>query len=95
MKKLTHVIAHVPHHEVTHIVHRAAVDRRHPRARAALQRRIVAEFAEMCGHPLTHSQAARLFGLPHDACKRILDELTRRGDLRRVRGHYSVSRTTP
>ena len=77
------------------VVHGDAVERRHPRARAALQRRIVDEFTEMCGHPVTAIQAARLFGLQTDVCRRILDELARRGDLRRVRGQYALHSARP
>ena len=40
-----------------------------------LVRRIRAEFEEMPGLRLTLTQAARLWGLDHDACRKVVDVL--------------------
>jgi DNA-binding IclR family transcriptional regulator len=50
--------------------------------RQRLVERVRAEYREMPGLSLTLAQARRLFGLPQDACARILDALTREGLLR-------------
>jgi Fic family protein len=44
-----------------------------------LASRIAAEFQEMPGMSLTLPQASRLFDLPRDQCRRVLEELLRRG----------------
>ena len=41
----------------------------------AVARRVLAEFDEMPGLSLTPRQAARLFGLDQDVCRRIIDSL--------------------
>ena len=65
------------------------VDRRDPVRRAAVVRRIAAEFNEMPGLILSVQQASRLLGLDESACERILDGLERDGLLRRRRsGSY-------
>ena len=46
--------------------------------------RVAAEYREMPGLCLTDSQAARLWGLPLDVCRAVIDELVRRGVLRRT-----------
>lgn len=58
-------------------------ERRNLERRAAVVRRIAAEFREMPGLILSVKQAGRLLGLDEPACKRILDELERDGLLRR------------
>jgi len=40
--------------------------------------RVVAEFREMPGLSVTLAQAARLFNLPGDECRRLFEELRRR-----------------
>ena len=47
-------------------------ERRDVDGRQALLRRIYSEFEEMPGMSLTLGQAAKLFGLPPEACSRIL-----------------------
>lgn len=46
--------------------------------------RVTAEYREMPGLCLTVSQAARLWGLPPDVCRAVVDELVRQGVLRRT-----------
>ena len=46
--------------------------------------RVRGEFREMRGFSPTIEQAARLFGLPHDECDRILGRLVQEGYLRRT-----------
>ena len=65
--------------------------RRDSAARKRLRTRILSEFNEMPGMSLTAAQAARLFGLPHEACTRILDELAGAGLLQqRVTGCFGL-----
>jgi DNA-binding IclR family transcriptional regulator len=59
-------------------------DRRDPIARQALLSRIQGEFREMPGLSLTVDQAARLFGLPSEACTRVLGVLEHSGVLRQA-----------
>lgn len=59
-----------------------ASERRNLAARLALHTRIREEFVEMPGTCLTLAQACRLFGIPHDVCGRIFDELVSGGQLR-------------
>jgi hypothetical protein len=65
--------------------------RRDTAARKLLRTRILSEFNEMPGMSLTAAQASRLFGLPHETCSRILDELAGAGLLhRRVSGCFGL-----
>jgi hypothetical protein len=59
------------------------VDRRDHARRAALVRRILAEFDDMPGMSLSLRQAGRFLGIDEIACSRILVALTRDGHLRR------------
>jgi hypothetical protein len=59
------------------------VERRDLVRRAAVVRRIAAEFQEMPGLILSVGQASRLLGLDEAACERILGGLARDGLLRR------------
>lgn len=54
-------------------------ERRNLVARQSLLHRIRGEFLEMRGLSLTVKQAARLFGVSHEACERILAELAHKG----------------
>jgi hypothetical protein len=68
------------------------VERRNIMARERLVTRVRAEFGDMPGLSLTVPQARRLFGIPVDACSRILDALVREGLLRqRDDGSYTRS----
>ncbi len=58
-------------------------DRRDHARRAALVRRILAEFDDMPGMTLSLKQAGRFLGIDEKACARILTALTREGYLRR------------
>jgi len=70
---------------------RLPTPRRDEAARQALLRRIVSEFEEMPGMLLTVAQAARLFGLPLDACARMLADLADGGRLHHaVNGRYRL-----
>ena len=62
------------------------VERRDIIRRAAVLRRITAEFREMPGLVLSVPQASRLLGLDHAACERILATLAHDGLLRRRPG---------
>ena len=61
-------------------------ERRDVVRRAAVMRRIAAEFREMPGLVLSVPQASRLLGLDEAACERILATLVREGLLRRRAG---------
>jgi hypothetical protein len=61
-------------------------ERRDTARRAAMLRRIAAEFREMPGLVLSIRQASRLLGLDERACERILNTLEREGLLRRRSG---------
>ena len=50
-------------------------DRRDPRSREQLLRRVRAEFQEMPGLRLTLTQAVKLFGVREDICVRVLTAL--------------------
>jgi hypothetical protein len=50
--------------------------------------RVRAEFNEMPGLCLTLAQAVRFWALDPDACRRVLDELTKEGFLVRSRSGY-------
>ena len=55
------------------------VERRNVSARTALLRRIRGEFDEMPGLLLTLPQASKLFGIPLEACSRILAQFAEEG----------------
>ena len=59
-------------------------DRRDVEARDALISRVQGEFREMPGLSLTVAQAAKLFGLPCEACTRVLSVLEDTGVLRQA-----------
>jgi hypothetical protein len=61
-------------------------ERRNPIRRAAIMRRIAAEFQEMPGLVLSVPQASRLLGIDQAACERILAGLAAQGRLRRRDG---------
>ena len=58
------------------------IERRNLAMRQRVVERVRAEYHEMPGLSLTLPQARRLFGIPQDACARILEALTREGLLR-------------
>lgn len=58
-------------------------ERRDHVRRAALERRILAEFEDMPGLALSLRQAGRFLGIDETACARMLAALTRQGYLRR------------
>jgi hypothetical protein len=68
------------------------IDRRNHAARVQVVLRIRAEFMEMPGLSPTLPQAARLFGLPQQACARIFAELAAEGVLCRTRRGLWVRR---
>ena len=51
-----------------------------------LTQSILSTYKEMPGLILHLNQAARLFGLREATCRAVLDELVRRGELRRAAG---------
>jgi Crp-like helix-turn-helix domain len=59
---------------VARLPERPFPERRNVAARTTLLRRIRSEFEEMPGLSLTLAQAAKLFGLPPEACSRILGQ---------------------
>ena len=61
-------------------------ERRDTVRRAAIVRRISAEFREMPGLVLSIKQASRLLGIDESACERILASLAKDGLLRRRSG---------
>jgi hypothetical protein len=72
------------------------LERRNLAMRERLVSRVRAEFNEMPGLTLTMLQARRLFGLPPDACTRILGGLAAEGLLRRLPdGAYARRDTRP
>ena len=71
-------------------------ERRNLIARQALLRRIRGEFLEMRGLSLTVQQAARLFGVSHERCGRILAELASEGLLRMtISNRYALRAGNP
>jgi hypothetical protein len=52
----------------------------------SVARRVLAEFDEMPGLTLTPSQAARLFGLDQDFCRKVIDSLVDLAYLRETGG---------
>jgi len=65
------------------------LERRDLARRAAVVRRITAEFTEMPGLVLSVKQASRLLGLDEAACERILSALEEDGLLRRRGGSFA------
>ena len=63
-------------------------ERRNLATRVMLMERIRSEFREMPCMALTLPQASRLFGLPEDACARVLQELMRSRQLATVDEQY-------
>jgi hypothetical protein len=71
-------------------------DRRAGAHRQEVRRRLRAEFLEMGCLAVTVVEAARLFGLPHDVCARMLNELAEEGFLsRHAGGRFVRSDRTP
>jgi len=60
-----------------------AVERHDETSLAELMCRVAVEYAEMPGLCLTVAQACRLFGARKDRCGWVLDELVKRGVLKR------------
>jgi hypothetical protein len=57
--------------------------------RGVLESIIIGSYREMPGLSLHLNQAARLFGLPDTTCHSVLEDLVRRGSLRRAEdGQY-------
>ena len=52
--------------------------------RRQLETMILGTYSEMPGLSLHLPQAARLFGLRHETCRVVLEDLVRRGSLRRA-----------
>jgi len=75
--------------------HDGFVERRDHVRRAALVRRIVAEFDDMPGLALTVSQASRFLGVDQMACGRILETLQTNGTLRRTAQNLYVRADRP
>jgi hypothetical protein len=67
-------------------------ERRNVLRREALVRRIIAEFDDMPGLKLSLRQTMRLLGVDEGACLRILDALTKTGQIRRDAQHLYVRR---
>jgi hypothetical protein len=65
-------------------IYQPLMERRNFAARQALLSRIQGEFREMPGLSLTLEQAAKLFGLPSEACTRVLGVLEHSGILRQA-----------
>ena len=64
---------------VARLSERPFPERRNVTARTTLLRRIRSEFEEMPGLSLTLAQSARLFGIPPEACSRILAKFAEEG----------------
>jgi hypothetical protein len=73
----------------------AFVERRDHARRAALVRRILAEFHDMPGMALSVKQAGRFLGVDETACVRILAGLTSEGELRRNANRLYVCADRP
>jgi hypothetical protein len=67
-------------------------ERRNALRREALVRRIVAEFDDLPGMTLSLRQTMRLLGVDEGTCLRILDGLTKTGNIRRDARHMYVRR---
>ena len=69
----------------------SGIERRDPAGRRLLQLRFREEYQELPGLSLTADQAARLFTLPADVCRRVFEELVQAGVLsRKWKGQYVV-----
>jgi hypothetical protein len=69
----------------------SGIERRDSAGRQLLQRRFRDEYRELPGLSLTADQAARLFALPPDVCRRVFEELVQAGVLsRKWKGQYVV-----
>ncbi len=69
----------------------SGIERRDAAGRRLLQRRFRDEYEELPGLSLTADQAARLFALPTDVCRRVFEELVQAGVLsRKWKGQYVV-----
>jgi len=67
----------------------SGMERRDPAGRQRLRSRFHHEYEELPGMSLTPEQASRLFALPADTCRRVLDELVQDGSLsRKWEGQY-------
>ena len=53
----------------------SGIERRDPAGRILLRRRFHSEYQHFPGMSLTADQAARLFALPKDVCRRVFEEL--------------------
>jgi hypothetical protein len=70
----------------------SGTERRDPARRQLLLLRFHEEYQEFPGLSLTADQAARLFALPADVCRRVFEELVRAGVLsRKWKGQYGLS----
>jgi len=67
-------------------------ERRDSTRRQQVVTRIRSEYASMPGMCLTLSQASRLFGLPSEACARVMNELVRDRTLTVDRERYRADR---
>lgn len=64
-------------------------ERRDTAGRILLRRRFHSEYLDFPGMSLTADQAARLFALPKDVCRRVFEELVEAGILsRKWEGQY-------
>ena len=69
----------------------SGIERRDPSGRQLLRRRFHDEYHEFPGLSLTADQAARLFALPADVCRRVFEELVQARVLsRKWKGQYVV-----
>jgi hypothetical protein len=66
-------------------------NRRDYASREALLQRVCGEFSEMPCLRLTMPQAQRLFGMPADRCRRVLDGLVRDGTLTRDQDRFRLN----
>jgi hypothetical protein len=67
----------------------SGTERRDPDGRIRLRRRFHAEYQDFPGMSLTADQAARLFAVPTDVCRRVFEELVDAGVLsRKWEGRY-------
>ena len=70
----------------------SGTERRDIAGRTLLRRRIHSEYVAFPGMSLTADQAARLFALPTDVCRRVFEELVVAGVLsRKWEGQYVVA----
>ncbi len=69
-------------------------ERRDPAGRTLLRRRFHSEYLDFPGMSLTPEQAARLFALPKDVCRRVFEELVTAGLLiRKWEGRYVAAQS--